>query len=248
MKTLGMFARRPEPGRTKTRLAASIGNTAAAHLAAAFATDLLQRCPTLTDRFLLALTPAGQGTQDWFTPLMSDNCSLLFQPDGHLGKKLAWFFQTAFATGAQRVVLIGSDSPDLPDFLIRDAFERLGEADLVLSPALDGGYVLIGLRQHQPGLFEQIRWSSRHTLNDTLAAAARAKLQVSQLDCWYDVDELDDLSLLCSLQSLATEYRQADAQIPKALQGHEKSAAACPATQAAVKANWIQIQRALALR
>jgi uncharacterized protein len=248
MKTLGIFARRPEPGRTKTRLAASIGDVAAAQLAAAFARDLLQRCPSLADRLLLALTPTGQGTEDWFAPLMSGNCSLLFQPDGDLGQKLAWFFQTAFATGAQQVVLIGSDSPDLPDFLISNAFERLLEVDLVLSPALDGGYVLIGFRQNQPGLFEQIRWSSEHTLNDTLAAAAQAGLQVKLLDPWYDVDELDDLSLLCSLQSPDAGNIPAQSRIPEVLQGHEKLSAACPATQAALKANWAQIQQALSLR
>lgn len=248
MKILGMFARRPEPGRTKTRLAASIGDVAAAQLAAAFARDLLQRCPTLADRFLLALTPAGQGTEDWFAPLMSDNCRLLFQPDGDLGQKLAWLFQTAFATGAHQVVLIGSDSPDLPDFLISSAFERLLQVDLVVSPALDGGYVLIGLRQNQPGLFEQIRWSSEHTLNDTLAAAAQAGLQAELLDPWYDIDELDDLSLLCSLQSRDAGDMVAQSQIPEALQGHDKSSAACPATQAALKANWVQIQQALSLR
>lgn len=226
MNVLGMFARRPEPGKTKTRLAATIGDTEAAELYAAFVEDLSERCPTLADSFLLAVTPEEQGTTDWFEPRLKTNSRLAYQPSGDLGQRIDWFFREAAGQDAKHIVLIGSDSPDLPDAIIKSAFQKLQEVDVVISPATDGGYVLIGLKQPQPELFTGIRFSAPTTLHDTLAAASQQGLTVELLQPWYDIDVVENLGTLLPLQQLKGS-----------------GAADCPATAAVLNRLWPQISQ-----
>ena len=228
MNVLGMFVRRPEAGRTKTRLAATIGATVAAQLYAAFVDDLLRRCPALADRFLLAATPDDQATADWFLPRLADNSQLVFQPDGELGQRIEWFFRFASAAGGHSIVLIGSDSPDLPSAWIVKAFRRLSEVDVVIGPATDGGYVLIGLRKPHANLFDGISWSSPTTLSETTASAAQQGLSVELLQPWYDIDVVQDLRTLKAHQETA-----------------DSEASDCPATLAALTRYWSEISLAI---
>jgi glycosyltransferase A (GT-A) superfamily protein (DUF2064 family) len=98
----------------------------------------------------------------------------------------------ALVRGAERVVVIGADCPEITRATIAEAFVRLSEADVVLGPAADGGYYLIGLTRPYRVLFADIPWSSPDTLSRTLAAARRAGLTVSLLDVKRDVDTADD--------------------------------------------------------
>jgi len=227
MRVLGMFARRPEPGRTKTRLAATIGDDITAEVYSAFLQDLLQRCPGIADRFVAAATPDERATAEWFRANLMDGSELVYQPTGDLGQKIDWFFNTA-TSGDDRAVLIGSDSPDLPTSIIESAFERLEHADLVLSPASDGGFVLIGLRRRHPELFQRIRWSSSETLADTLQSAARCGLSSELLSPWYDVDVVQDL-----------------VDLKANLESPESQSAACPATLSVLQHHWPRIQAAV---
>ena len=94
---------------------------------------------------------------------------------------------------AERIVLIGSDSPTLPSEFVRDAFKKLETVDGVVGPARDGGYYLIGLRRPCPELFAGIAWSEPDVLQQTLSRARQAGLDLQLLREWYDVDELEDL-------------------------------------------------------
>ncbi len=230
MNLLGMFVRRPEPGRTKTRLAATIGDHAAAELYAAFVDDLLTRCVQLTDVFHLAATPNDAATVAWFEPRLTSSTKLLFQPDGDLGERIAWFFESANTSGAENVVLIGSDNPDVPSELITTAFRKLEDVDVVIGPATDGGYVLIGMRKPCADLFAGIRWSSAWTLHDTVEAARSQELSVELLPPWYDIDVVENLGTLMSLQEIATS-----------------GAAACPKTVAVLRKLWPKISQAAEL-
>jgi glycosyltransferase A (GT-A) superfamily protein (DUF2064 family) len=96
-------------------------------------------------------------------------------------------------------VLIGSDSPDLPLTFLKRAFQRLKHRDVVIGPAMDGGYYLIGLRAPTPALFEGIEWGSARVLSQTMAIIAREKLTVALLPPWYDVDDAQSLELLRAL-------------------------------------------------
>jgi len=98
----------------------------------------------------------------------------------------------------------------------------------VLSPAADGGYVLIGLRSFSPGMFAHVNWSAATTLLDTLQAAKEATLSVTLLPLWYDIDVIENLGTLISLQSQ---------------DGSE--AADCPATMEAIQGRWSTIEAAL---
>ena len=215
MNLLGMFAKHPVPGETKTRLAASIGFEAAAALSAAFVEDLLARCSLLADEFIIAATPLNADATAWFSERIDGSTKLLFQPSGSLGERVHWFFQEAKRRGAERAVLIGSDSPDLPSMTISRAFQRLDFVDMVLVPAMDGGFVLVGLRQPVEGLFDLIHWSSGATLVETIKRASAQGLRVELLAPWYDVDTVNNLGVLLPLQAAP-----------------ESGAAICPRTQA----------------
>ena len=101
-------------------------------------------------------------------------------------------FQTAFDAGHDRAIIIGSDCPGITTEYLRDAFAQLKAHDLVLGPALDGGYTLLGLRRPTPGLFENMTWSTEQVLTDTLERASAAGLGVHQLAPLSDVDYVED--------------------------------------------------------
>jgi glycosyltransferase A (GT-A) superfamily protein (DUF2064 family) len=101
------------------------------------------------------------------------------------------------AGGAGATVIIGADTPTLPAQQVLDAFSALeGGANVVVSPAADGGYVLIGLDRPRPELFRAIAWGGARVAATTLARASALGLDVAELAGWYDVDELDDLRRL----------------------------------------------------
>lgn len=200
MNVLGMFARLPQPGKTKTRLAASIGDVAAAALYEGFVRDLMVRCSSMADQFTVAVTPDTAETKDWFRGHVGDEVKIVAQPSGGLGDRCEWFFNVAQQNQPTRVVLIGSDSPDIPNSIIRSAFQRLNDVDVVLSPATDGGYVLIGMRVLPQDLFQNVRWSSATTLLDTIEGVSRLGLSMELLPCWYDIDTIENLGTLMPLQ------------------------------------------------
>ena len=201
-----MFARHPIPGKTKTRLAAAIGDQQAAELYACFIRDLVGRIGALGDQFWTAVTPGTQECRDWYRTLPvaheSDRFQMLVQPDGNLGTRIDWFFHEAAAKAPGPAVLIGTDNPDLPASRIIKAFSILsgGDADVVVVPSTDGGYVLIGMNGPPQGIFDEVRWSSPFTMLDTIAAAEGAGMTVSVLPFWYDVDNIEDLGTLAVLQ------------------------------------------------
>jgi rSAM/selenodomain-associated transferase 1 len=226
--TLGIFARLPEPGKTKTRLAAAISDQAAAQLYAAFVRDLLDRSCSLADRICVAATPESDAAATWFKRHMPAEAELRFQPQGDLGSRIRWFFETALSED-DRAVLIGSDSPDIPSALIQQAFSRLSESDIVIAPAFDGGFVLIGMKTLPGNCFDGIGWSTPTTLLQALDAASTHGLSVSLLPPWYDIDTVDNLPALKALLD------SADPSSPDA----------CPATSATLQQLWPTIQSAL---
>jgi hypothetical protein len=123
--------------------------------------------------------------------------SLIYQrqSEGDIGCRMASAFQASFEAGMNSVVLIGIDSPDLNAQLMAEAFQALHQHDLVLGPALDGGYYLIGLRRLIPELFTGIRWSTAEVLPQTLRIAQRLELAVAKLPLLSDVDRPEDLSV-----------------------------------------------------
>ncbi|AMJ64812.1 TIGR04282 family arsenosugar biosynthesis glycosyltransferase [Hymenobacter sp. PAMC 26628] len=192
-----IFAREPVLGRVKTRLAAGIGAEAA----------------LATYRQLLALTAqAVAAAQVPATVWLAEAPALPFdstqprpewpglpwrvQPPAELlGARMAHAFGAAFEAGAGRAAIIGTDCPSLSAELLRQAFELLLTHDVVLGPAADGGYYLLGMNKLEPDLFANKDWSTATVLPDTLADAARLGLRVAQLPTLHDVDSAEDLAI-----------------------------------------------------
>ena len=123
-------------------------------------------------------------------------------------------FKDLFEAGHSKVLVIGSDLPTLPVRYIEDALSQIHDSLVVLGPSLDGGYYLIGLSAPKendpiPDLFTDIRWSTTSTLDDTIRAAARAALTVSQIAPWYDIDTTKELSRLQEDLTIAEHIQRA---------------------------------------
>ena len=124
---------------------------------------------------------------------MNQDWTASAQRDGELGEKLTHCFAQAFAKGSDRVVIIGSDCPYVSEADIAAAFTALTDHDVVIGPALDGGYWLIGLTKPRPALFKAINWSTETVLAETLTQAKSANLSVHRLRELSDVDNVIDL-------------------------------------------------------
>ena len=193
MEHLIVFAKAPRRGKVKTRLAAVIGEEAALRACQDLLALTLRRLRTIGTSAELRYTPADAAAemQPWAPP----SWGLADQGEGGLGERLSRAFETHRKQGATRVVVVGSDCPDILKEDVLSAFSALRAHDLCVGPALDGGYWLIGLSKPAGRLFEGIRWSSSFTLRDTLAAAAKENFSVSLLRTLSDVDEAADWKL-----------------------------------------------------
>jgi len=205
--TLSVFAKAPIPGHVKTRLRPVLDEEQATRLAAAFARDTLLKAAQLGP----PVTVYYAGDRALLVPLAPPNVRWAEQAGGDLGARMACV--------PAPCLILGADSPHLPLSLLSAALAAVPAYDVVLGPAEDGGYFLIGLRAPQPALFEGIAWGTEAVLAETLAKAAALTLSVSLTPPWYDLDTPDDLHRL--VRDLA--------DVPP---GSEDD---CPATRAALK-------------
>ena len=184
-----LFVKAPRPGLVKTRLAQTVGADAACAAYRELMHAVVKNLATLPKAELcFAPADAAAEIQPWLRPGWISRA----QSDGDLGRRLETAFATAFAEGAERVVIIGSDCPEVTTGDIRAAWRELRSHDIVLGPATDGGYWLIGLRQARPELFAGIAWSSETVLAETLRRAKSAGLRSQLLRILADVDTAED--------------------------------------------------------
>jgi uncharacterized protein len=187
---LGIFAKEPRPGHVKSRLAAASSPEWAAKVADAFLRDTVARLAQVdAERFLVYHPPEGR---EYFTALAGNRYQLLPQEGGDLGRRMEQFILGQLQGGAQRVVIVGADSPTLPPEWIEQAFQELAKADLVLGPAMDGGYYLLGCAGVPPPIFDQISWGSERVLSETMDRLS-PHCRLALLPPWYDVDTVVDL-------------------------------------------------------
>ncbi len=194
---LVLFAKVPELGRVKTRLAREVGEGAARDLAEAFLLDTLSTAASV-DGVQVAVAYSPTTGEDWFRTRAPD-ALLVPQPETDFGSRMNAAMNAMFEAGASRCVMIGMDTPQLEPGRIESAFEALKEYDVCLGPSEDGGYYLIGLRAPAPQLFEGIAWSTASVLAETLSRAAESGLSVHQLDSEFDIDEAADLERLLAV-------------------------------------------------
>jgi rSAM/selenodomain-associated transferase 1 len=194
MRQLGVFAKYWQPGAVKTRLAASIGHLAAARLHRQCVRTILARAAGLAERRTLMVTPPERLAE--FARFAGAAWEVEPQSTGDLGSRMRHYFETSFARGATQVLLIGSDSPTLPVAHLERAFESLARHAVVLGPARDGGYYLVGAAGQPPPIFDGVAWSSDAVWRQTVERLAAARCAFDELPEWYDVDTLDDLQRL----------------------------------------------------
>jgi len=184
-----VFQKFPAPGKVKTRLAATIGNEKAAYIYT-FLLNYTHQLLTRTTAEILVFHEGPINKEEypsanyWFYPQEGDG----------LGEKMYNAFEKAFKENYDRVLIIGTDCQELQTSHIEEALRSLDKNDLVLGPANDGGYYLIGLNKNDSRLFKNIQWSTHSVLAETMAIAKEIQLKVHLLESLNDIDEYKDLT------------------------------------------------------
>lgn len=194
-KQLIVFTRYPTVGQAKTRLIPVLGAAGAAELHRQMTVHTLAQVQELQKNQLLTVTIyfTGEQSQSKMVSWLGDAWQYQQQVTGDLGRRMAKAFFDAFRSDRQKVVVIGTDCPGLTAGIIQTAFEQLSSHDLVLGPAIDGGYYLIGLRSIRPELFTGIPWSTDMVLAKTIEIAQQLHLSVALLPPLVDIDRPADL-------------------------------------------------------
>jgi rSAM/selenodomain-associated transferase 1 len=208
-----IFAKAPIPGQVKTRLCPPLTPDEAATLHGSFVLDTLERTKTAAVKLKLPIDrylACAPSVTHVFFKIMEERqgVKLIDQIGDDLGARMNQAFTTLFSQGYRQVLLIGTDVPTLPFDYLKEAVVLLDSHDLVLGPANDGGYYLIGLTRPIRELFVDIPWSTDQVLGLTREKAVALGLTTALLESWRDVDTVADLQALC-------DACDADAKKPK---------------------------------
>jgi rSAM/selenodomain-associated transferase 1 len=191
-----LFIKAPVRGRVKTRLAAILGDDTTLELYRNFVLDILDTLDIVGHPCSICYSPpdAADAVAGW----LGEHRDYMPQEGSDLGERMANAFQVMFSRGRSRVVLVGSDLPDLPPDIFEEALSALQTNDAVIGPALDGGYYLIGFRKETflPEVFHGISWGTNTVQEQTIRIFLRAGCRVHSLPQWNDVDTADDLRSL----------------------------------------------------
>ena len=206
-KHLIVYVRKPEAGRSKTRLGARIGHQQAAgvytRLLFSYLSDLL-KSDSLKDA-AITLSAADKDSAVFFRAAYPE-LRIIEQITGGLGERMRASFDDVFALGAEAAVLTGSDIPLLDAEMAAQAFTQLKENEIVLGPAEDGGYYLIGFRKPGWNVFDNIPWSTESVLEVTLTQVNELGLKKTLLPKGYDLDvEADHQRWVKSLKNEEAE-------------------------------------------
>lgn len=197
---VGIICKAPIPGQTKTRLAAIIGPEAAAQLSACFLQDIAQTITQLPEKLscrgYAVYAPAG--AESTLRRLLPPSFGLMLQTNAELGRVLLAATREFLSSGHDCAILVNGDSPTLPPSLLTEAIEALRRPGdrMVLGPASDGGYYLIGLKVPHEHLFADIPWGTSAVAPLTLHRASEINLDSVCLPEWYDIDDIESLDWL----------------------------------------------------
>lgn len=209
---LAIFARTPKLGSVKTRLSPPLTAEQALTLHRALVEDTLDHFGSIARPELSKLLLLSEPLEDPGSLSIPEGWTTTVQAPGGLGDKLANLFQSGFQRGVRRLVVLGSDSPTVPREVIHEAFDDLEHRKVVIGPAEDGGYYLLGCSEWIPELFQNIDWGTRAVLEQTMNIVKAKELPVSTLIPWYDIDRNEDLQKL--RQEIAYLKRSAPELVP----------------------------------
>jgi glycosyltransferase A (GT-A) superfamily protein (DUF2064 family) len=211
---LGIFFRIPAPGKVKKRLAAEIGENEACKAYEYMLHETIESVSRLRGIDLYgfyegektSLSPSSSSGNLPSPPLekggkegferggyfeLIEKLPLYSQKGVELGERMCNAIKWLFHRGYEKVSLVGADSPDLPISYVTEAFEKLDAYDIVIGPAEDGGYYLIGMNKHHEVIFEGIQWGHESVLKDTILRIESACMTYFLLPEWYDIDDLN---------------------------------------------------------
>ncbi|RYY70325.1 MAG: glycosyltransferase [Chitinophagaceae bacterium] len=187
-KALIIFVRNPELGKVKTRLAATVGDEKALEIYKSLLTHT---------RAITAKVKADKFVFYFDTVKEDDSWSAAgfvkkLQADGDLGHKMKTAFGSLFQEGYAKVLIIGSDCFELNNSIIEAAFRALDAHQVVIGPATDGGYYLLGMKQFFPFIFEDRQWSTEHVFTETKQELDNHAISYALLQTLTDVDTEED--------------------------------------------------------
>jgi rSAM/selenodomain-associated transferase 1 len=196
---IAIICKTPTAGQSKTRLSPPLRPVECAELSACFIRDVAATVHALADEGdvtgYAVYTP--RGSEAALRQLLPDDFRMMPQGDGDLGARMLKSIADLLAAGHTGAILIGADMPTLPPSILRDALDAVRRNNCVaLSPALDGGYTLIGLSHPHAGLFSDMPWSTRDVYRLTMERAGVLGLPVVNVPGWYDVDDASSLAML----------------------------------------------------
>lgn len=184
-----LFVRNPELGKVKTRLASEIGDAAALKVyIELLAHTHTNTCNLPCDKFVFYADSIGQA-DIWEDKIYFKQ----LQVGNDLGERMLNAFQHLFDKGYEKVVIIGSDCPGLTYQLIENAFDLLNAENVVIGPAVDGGYYLLGMSFMVEELFKNKKWSTNSVLTDSLNTLTQETIQYSLLPVLQDIDTKADI-------------------------------------------------------
>jgi uncharacterized protein len=215
-RALLLFARNPKLGEVKTRLTPRFTPQEALQLHEALladSLDLLNRCGAQARAVTrLYLSEAGKLGEEVASHLGS--AETMVQRGRDLGERLLHAFRQSQEEGYSGIVVLGSDSPHLPDSYVSRAFEALSSSDMVVGPARDGGYYLLGASRLHESLLAGMPWGTAQLYRETVRKARKEAVSLASLPAWYDVDLPETVQQLWS--ELSRRHSQSDSTLPQA--------------------------------
>lgn len=190
-----VFAKNPELGKVKTRLAKTVGDKKALEIYL----KLLEHTYAVANKTFADKAVFYSDKIEEFDILDYYKFPKFLQKGDNLGERMDRAIGEAFGQSYSKVIIIGSDCYDLTSEIVEDAFKLLDDHNVVIGPAFDGGYYLLGMDRHYSHLFRNKKWSTPDVLLDTILDAKKLKLSYTLLPTLTDVDEEKDLGVLKDL-------------------------------------------------
>lgn len=188
-KKLIVFVKNPEEGKVKTRLAKTVGDAEALNIYRILIAYTREQLMKVNAEKEISYSEHVIENDEWDNEVFSKTN----QSGNGLGDRMRNAFQKGFqGQNFERIVLIGSDCAELTHEIIDQAFESLDNVDVVIGPALDGGYYLIGMRKYIPALFDEIDWSTSKVFDQTLTRIQDEQASYNILKQLRDVDDIED--------------------------------------------------------
>ncbi|MEK0337635.1 MAG: TIGR04282 family arsenosugar biosynthesis glycosyltransferase [Nitrosopumilus sp.] len=192
-KCILFFVKYPEQGNVKTRLSSIIGEDITVELYRNFILDMLDILDKIEANVCICFHPGNH--KEKFLHWLGPDYFYKPQKGKDLGERMKNAFKSGFEEGYEKIIILGSDTPDLPKEIIEEAFRALDANAAVIGPSVDGGYYLIGFGKDTflPEIFQGIEWSTDSVFSETINILKKVSSTVHILPCWQDIDTITDL-------------------------------------------------------